>query len=183
MVEQNFVPEGIDADHRAALHANFARLERASAAQDTEQLVGTAKDLTECVCKVILECRGCTYGSAESLPKLAKKAMSELGAHPATHQGRPPLQRLTGALVQIPQTLAELRNRDGTGHGRASITELSTENAELVRAIGVAWSRWSLAALGRALADVQRVSEAVRRIQSEVFHRRRDDRTSAGVGG
>jgi len=166
------IPDGVLDSTRVAILANANRVDRAVAARDTEQIVGTAKDLVECISKVVIETLGGTYGSDEGLPKLAREELDALKAHPSGFQGRRSLQEFTQAVAKVPSAVAELRNHDGTGHGRPSPTDLHEETATFVYEVAVAWSRWMLAALGYVLAGMSELEEAVRAIEKgQVFHR------------
>jgi len=171
MIDPDDVPSQVHKDAAEAVLVNADRLSRAAAADDVEQVVGASKDLVECVAKVALDALGRSYGSNEDLPKLAKDALDALGLHPRAYQGRPPIQRMTGALSGLPAAVAELRNQDGTGHGRVNLTDLRVPSAQLAAAAAVAWSRWVLAAVGVVLQDLGRVNEAIDAIQESVFYR------------
>lgn len=46
-----------------------------------------------------------------------------------------------------------IRNDHGTGHGRATITDIDDELATVAVDAGYLWCRWALKRLGHALAD------------------------------
>lgn len=165
------VPPSVGASAIRAIVANSDRLERATEADDTEQMIGASKELVECVAKVVLDALGHTYGSDEDVPRLTREALDALGVHPSSYQGRPPIQRLTGSLVQVPNAVAELRNQDGTGHGRVNLTDLRDASAEYAVSAAVAWSHWILAALGEALKAVEQVNQAANDLRTQVFYR------------
>lgn len=165
MLDANSLPNGVSDSARTAILDHAARVDRAAEAGDVEQIIGTAKDLVECITKVVIETLGGTYGSGEDLPKLAKEALSALKAHPSGFQGRRPLQEFTRALAKVPAAVAELRNHDGTGHGRTQPTDLHEDTAAFVQHVAVAWSRWVLAALGRVLAGMSELDEAIHAIE------------------
>lgn len=124
MLDAESIPNGVADGARTAIVDHAERVDRAVAAGDVEQIIGTAKDLVECVAKVTIETLGGTYGSGEKLPKLTREALLALKAHPSGFQGRRPLQEFTKALAAVPVAVAELRNHDGTGHGRTEPTDL-----------------------------------------------------------
>jgi hypothetical protein len=138
---------------RAAVEAAVTRLERAAAADDVEQVIGTAKELVETVAKVVINALGGIYGSGADLPKLASDTLKALNLHPIALGGRPSLRKFGAALASTVNALAELRNTDGTGHGRATPSDLDASHATLAREAALAWSRWVLSATHRALQD------------------------------
>jgi len=138
---------------RDALRAGIDRLERGRLVGDVEAMVGASKELVETAAKVVLDALGHPYGSNTDLPGLASQALDALKLHPRAYQGRPSIQRLGASLSQSLQAIAELRNTDGTGHGRAHRSNLDPSHAEFVCAAALAWSQWLLSAADRALAE------------------------------
>jgi hypothetical protein len=166
MLDDAAIPDAVTGQARSAVLASAERIDRAMAASDVEQVIGGAKDLVECVSKIVIEAVGGTYASRDSLPRLAKEALTALKAHPAGFQARTPMHQLTAALTQVPSAVADLRNHDGTGHGRSSPTDLHPTSAEFAGHVALAWSKWVLAALARTLAGMAEVHDAIRRIET-----------------
>jgi hypothetical protein len=77
-----------------------------------------------------------TYGSDVEMPKLARQVRDLLETEPAGLQGRTSLGRLGGGLASTVVGVAELRNTDGTGHGRATPSELDPAHATLAPGCG-----------------------------------------------
>jgi len=165
VLEDADIPGAVATKSRSAILAGAVWVDRAMTEGDVEQIIGSAKDLVESIAKVVVEAAGGTYASNADLPRLAKDALETLKMHPNAFQGRDPMKRLTAALAQVPSALAELRNHDGTGHGRSSITDLYEASAEFVGHVAVAWSKWVLAALGQLLAGMAEVHDAIQRIE------------------
>ena len=140
-----------------AIEAARGRVARAVDANDAEAVVGASKDLAETVAKVVLDAMGGSYGSDAPLPKLASMAMKVLEIDPS----RPALQRLGGSLISAAGSIAELRNSDGTGHGRSARSTLGGPEAEFVRAATSAWCAWLLAIAEQRLADSTRIDAAL----------------------
>jgi len=137
---------------KEAIRAADERLERAFGARDLEATIGAAKDLVETVAKVVLDTAGAVYGSNASVEGLASEALAALGLSAAI-QGHPSLRGLSSSLVRVVQSVAELRNSDGTGHGRATRSSLDWSHAELSRNAAISWCQWILATADRVLAD------------------------------
>jgi hypothetical protein len=89
---------------------------------DPDLAIGTAKELIETCCKSILKERGVQIDGNPDIPKLVKMTAKELNLTPEDIPGKPQtddtLRRLLGSLATIPQSIAELRNIHGTGHGK-----------------------------------------------------------------
>lgn len=172
MLDSAAIPSGISDDARSAVAEYVERLERAAAAGDLAQVIGTAKDLVECAAKVVLQARGVLYGSRDDVGSLANRALATLGAHPSLYQDRPPVRQLAQTIAAIPPLVTQLRNSDGTGHGRPFVTDLHPATAEFVRHVATAWSTWLLAALDHHLQGLAQFSENVWAIeQGEPFRR------------
>jgi hypothetical protein len=88
---------------------------------DPRLAIGTSKELVETVCKMILADRGIVVDRKWELMELVKRAREELKLVaddvPDSAKGAETIRKLLGNLAAITQTLAELRNAYGTGHG------------------------------------------------------------------
>ncbi len=167
MLDDAAIPDAVTGQARSAVLASAERVDRAIAAGDAEQVIGSAKDLVECAAKIVIEAVGGTYASRDSLGRLGKEALIALNAHPSSFQARTPIHQLTAALTQVPSAVADLRNHDGTGHGRSSPTDLHPASAEFVGHVALAWSKWVLAALARTLAGMAEVHDAIQRPEQQ----------------
>lgn len=89
--------------------------------------IGTAKELIETCCKSILKECGIQIEGNPDIPRLVKITAKELDLTPDDIPGKPQtddtIRRLLGSLSTIAQSIAELRNIHGTGHGKESDTK------------------------------------------------------------
>jgi hypothetical protein len=113
----------------------------ASIDTDPDLAIGTAKELVETVCRTILAERAVEAASALDLAQLVKLTTKELKLTPSDipdeDAAADSLRRLLGSLGSITQSLAEIRNKFGTGHGKAANAKgLEPRHAKL--AIGAA---------------------------------------------
>jgi hypothetical protein len=146
----------------------MARIDRADAAADLEGIIGASKDLVETVAKVVLDVLGQSYGSDTPVQKLASMSMKALGIA----EDRPALQRLGGSMATAAGAIGELRNSDGTGHGRSVPSIINARHAEFARAAASAWCTWLLALAEDKLADTSRFNKALNEIGGERVFRR-----------
>jgi hypothetical protein len=153
------------ARRRAPRCSPAQRVERAFQARDIDQIIGSAKDLIECVAKVVVQSLGGSFANNANLPGLGAQALQMLGVHPQCFQDRDPLRILAKALAPVPGALGSLRNHEGTGHGRPVLSDLAEANAVFVGEIAAAWSRLVLAALGRVLAGMEAVQATAQAIE------------------
>lgn len=108
----------------------------ASIDADPDLAIGTAKELVETVCRTILEARAVEAATTLDLAQLVKLTTKELKLTPADIPddlaAADSLRRLLGSLGTITQSLAEIRNKFGTGHGKAANAKgLESRHAKL----------------------------------------------------
>ena len=102
-------------------------------AQDAALVAGTGKDLLEAVAGHILQQR---YGSVTmakmNFPTLLGQAFTTLNlATPQTpvKEGEPPKRRIERAMYELACGINQLRNKEGTGHGRPWLPHISATEA------------------------------------------------------
>ena len=103
---------------------------------DPRLAIGTSKELVETVCKTILADRGVAFDRKWEMSDLVKRTREELNLVPDdvpdSAKAADTIRRLLGNLGSITQSLAELRNAYGTGHGHDSRAKgLSPRHARL----------------------------------------------------
>ena len=116
------------------------RLEQA-VESDPTHAIGAAKELVETCCYTILSERGKPALDKPDLNPLVRRTLEELKLVPDgtsnEQKGARSIKSLLGNLATISQSLAELRNLYGTGHGKDGRTKgLSARHARL--AVGTA---------------------------------------------
>jgi hypothetical protein len=113
---------------------HLARIE-AGIGPDPASAIGSAKELLESVLKFVLDDYGVSYSNAASLSDLYKLVAIELRltreAVPASAKGSRAAQRILQNLATAVQSLAELRNELGVGHGRTAPSLALTRHARL----------------------------------------------------
>jgi hypothetical protein len=163
------VPEsGLSTTAIDAIAAARLRVERARQARDVEGVIGSSKDLAETIAKVVLDSLGASYGSDTPVAKLTAMTLKTLGVGTE----RPALQRLGGSMISAAGAIAELRNSDGTGHGRSAPSALSIHHAEFARSATEAWCTWVLAQVEARLSDTRRYDTVLADIGSDRVFRR-----------
>ncbi len=87
------------------------RIATARSGGDHELTVGSAKELIECVAKIVLDARGIAFGNATSFPKLVNAAHATLDRQPGTGLAMdPPVRDIAQAVKQV-----NLRTADSGG--------------------------------------------------------------------
>lgn len=108
---------------------------------DSTHAIGAAKELVETCCYTILTERGKPAADKPDLLPLVRRTLEELSLIPdgvqESTKGAKSIKSLLGNLATITQSLAELRNLYGTGHGKEGRSKrLPTRHARL--AVGAA---------------------------------------------
>ena len=102
---------------------------------DPAAAVGSAKELVESVCKFILDDYSVAYAQTDDLLALYKKVAAELRLSresvPDSAKGSAAAQRILQNLSTAVQSLAELRNELGVGHGRTKLSPAFARHARL----------------------------------------------------
>ncbi|MGW7099706.1 hypothetical protein ACWGH1_10035 [Streptomyces sp. NPDC054883] len=124
-------PKRIRPGHWVAIDGAYQRLVRAVASEDFAHVVGAAKELTESVARVTTEANGDVY--ADNAPYSALlSAAHGIVAHAVKPNLAPNdvLRAIPDNARKMATQLAEIRDRYGTGHGRADVHEVTEEVAE-----------------------------------------------------
>lgn len=119
---------------RAALDEQLARLRHN--AEDPGALLGGAKELLESICKFVLEEQAMLPDRKTDFDELLALALDRLQLQPQTVNAMAPGGKQLRAIYQSAKTTAstinELRNLQGTGHGRTLPTGISKETGRYV---------------------------------------------------
>ncbi|WP_169514068.1 abortive infection family protein [Jonesia quinghaiensis] len=140
----------LDTAGRPALEDQLARLQRNS--EDPGLQIGTAKELLEAVAKFVLE--AASMGEAAhkmDFQPLIGLAIERLDLHPKTVDSNLPggraVREVRQAARQVAIAVNELRNAQGTGHGRTLPTGVSPEMARYVAREAASLADWLLSEL------------------------------------
>ena len=102
---------------------------------DPAAAIGSAKELVESLCHVILEDYGVTPERRDDVLDLYKQVAGKLRLNaesvPSSAAGSAAAQKALRALVTTIQSLAELRNQIGLGHGRGTSSPALARHARL----------------------------------------------------
>lgn len=117
-------------DLTQALNAYIRRAKKG--AEDAALVTGTSKDLLEAVAAHILQERYGNYSSGSNFPTLLGQAFTTLNlATPQTptETGEPPQRRIERAMYELACGINQLRNKQGTGHGRPWLPNITDAEA------------------------------------------------------
>ncbi len=138
---------------RPAIEDQLERLRRAS--DDPALLLGTAKEVLESTAKYVLDVFSVPYSNRMHFDELWHHARDRLGLLPeqvdVAKPGGPQVRAMLGASWTIARTSNELRNLEGTGHGRTLPTGVTAEMALLVVRESCSTAELALATLDRLM--------------------------------
>jgi hypothetical protein len=144
---------GVGDDQWNAIVDAVNRLNRAVDANDLAAIVGGCKDLCECVAKVVLVART-EADEGLDYPALITKALTTLGRRPGHGDvADGPIRDMVQGARKVVVTLAEMRNKVGSGHGRATAPVTTVEHASLALNATRLWSEWALDRLAVVLEN------------------------------
>jgi hypothetical protein len=119
---------------RQAIEASIDRIRRSP--DDAALLLGTAKELLETTSRYVLEEVGQPAREAADFGELLYFARERLGLLPqSVSQGDPAartVREVYDGLWKVAKAVNELRNAEGTGHGRTSLPTVSPETARVI---------------------------------------------------
>ncbi|MFC9839745.1 abortive infection family protein [Rhodococcus sp. NPDC127530] len=133
--------DGATLGDRTTLDRHLKRIEPNITA-DPEAAIGSCKELVESVFVQILDERGVPHKRGDDLPTLFKAVSKALDLAGSSVDGDPDASRAVNSLLRglasSVQSLGELRNRAGTGHGRATSSTAGRRHARLALNAAVA---------------------------------------------
>lgn len=138
-------PDLLDGDSWLAVEQHRARLASALAANDAPWIIGSAKELVECVARVVATAKGTITPSNADFADVVNDAHLALD-----RQAGPGITRASDvrAIAQnakkIVLSVKDIRNDFGTGHGHAEVRSIADEMVQLVVAGALLWVRWAL---------------------------------------
>jgi hypothetical protein len=163
-------PEGLGDGEWSAVNDAEQRLLRAKASSDGPLVIGSAKELCETIAKIVIVERGEVPPSSVDMSALVTIAHKALRFQPgdglADDDGT---RQVAGGLKSVVVGLAEMRNRYGTGHGRAAVADVEPEHAEIAFTAALLWSAWALRRLEPFIAGDS--TALVRDLEGIIFHR------------
>ena len=163
-------PKGLGEEQWSAIGEADERLRQAKSGGDGPLVIGTAKELCEAIAKVVVAERGGTLSGAADLPDVVTAAHKALEFQPGEGVANDPeTRKVAQGLKSIVLGLGELRNRRGTGHGRATPGNAVEEHVDLAYEAAYVWSSWALRRLEPYIAGD--VTALVRDLEDQNFHR------------
>jgi len=160
--------QGIGDDQWIAVCDSVDRLNRAVEVNDFPAVVGGSKELCECVAKVVLVARTEADEGLE-YPALISKALTSLGRKPGHGDvAERPVRDIVQGASKVVSNLAEMRNKVGTGHGRATAPHATGEHASLALNATRLWCEWALDRLAVVLEN--EVDVLIDDLSGSTFH-------------
>lgn len=136
-----FVADAATLPDEPALREHIGRMQRALGDGDTAQLIGSSKELLETTAKLVLVRVG--EPEPSKFPALVGRSLEVLKLHPKSDLSArgdltEPVRKILGGVLQVALGVNELRNDQGTGHGRAAASiSLKDRHARLAAGAAV----------------------------------------------
>lgn len=150
-------PAHLDDESWDAVTTYCERLDKALVADDRQAVVGAAKELVECIARVVLKVTGATLGDEAKFGATVDAAQRQLGLRPVDLGNSPALRSIAQSALTMVKSVNELRNDVGTGHGRAKIPDISDAAAQAAVDAAMLWSSWVLRVLEPLMASSAQV--------------------------
>ena len=132
------------------LHEHLQRI-KDSLTRDPANAIASSKELLESLFKLILDQENVEFGKSDDIPTLYKKVGAALNVNaesvPASTAASQTIQKLLRTLATTVQSIAELRNEIGTGHGRIAPSIATEMHARLALNSTVTVAEFLLGAL------------------------------------
>ena len=110
---------------------------------DSAGTVGAVKELIESTAKTVLEALHIEVPPTEDMPWLIKQTQVALGLAASSLRqdvdASTPVKKILGGLSSVVIGIVELRNTEGSGHGRSRGTRLTSRHARLAVNAARAW--------------------------------------------
>lgn len=163
-------PDGLDDTAWAAIDQALTRLNTAISASDLQLVIGCAKELAESVAKVVLVARGNTVASGAAFLDVLGNAHAALDRQPGRGLAvDAQIRNIAQGAKKVASQLPELRNKYGTGHGRAVAPEVADELALVAVDGALLWVRWALRRLHHLIKG--RPDLLIRDLEGATFYR------------
>lgn len=144
-------------DQWRAIEDAYGRLASALATDDRPLIVGSSKELVECVARVTLVAYGRVVADEDEYTKVLASA-HQIVEHAMGPDipGNHPLRQIPQYAKKMALQLRELRNGYGTGHGRATVHDITDEVIDASVHAALVWVRWALTRLQAVLLGALR---------------------------
>lgn len=133
--------------------------------EDPGGVVGAVKELLEATAKTVLEHLGQPVDTNEDLPSLITRTQNALGLGVATVDDSldtaASVKKILGSLKGLALGITQLRNSEGSGHGRVRGSKLTPRHARLALNAGRTWCEIVLDTYGDTTAPWRNRSPAV----------------------
>ncbi|MDK8849369.1 hypothetical protein BXT90_06835 [Corynebacterium amycolatum] len=138
-------PQHFDESNWNGLLLEQKRFQRAIKANDLGDAVGSLKTMIESISKTVLELGGKPQKGSAKFPNVFQSAHSELldqSIEGKTVEG--PSRNIVEQARKMINSLDEIRNQSGSGHGRTFVPNLKEDTVELLCSITFSWILWAL---------------------------------------
>ena len=161
---------GLSDEHWQAIDDHQGRLDRAVERDDLSGVIGAAKELCECIARVICAVQAQTVSNTDDFGQVISTAHEALDRRPGRGSAvEAHVRQIAETAKKMTVRLGQLRNELGTGHGRSLIPVVTRETAAMAEQSGRLWATWALARLDEVLRG--EVPRLVQELEGGWWHR------------
>jgi hypothetical protein len=163
-------PDHLENEAWDAIQVHVRRLEGAQNSSDAGWVIGSAKDLIECVARVVLDAKGVSLSGTADFDEAVNAAHVALQRQPGQDVSMSPdIRAIASSARKMVLGVRSVRNNDGAGHGRARVRAIEEETVTAIFDATVLWVRWALRRLGHIL--IGEADRLIAELQASVVYR------------
>jgi hypothetical protein len=145
-------PDHLEDDAWEAIQVPVRRLDGAQTSADAGWVIGCAKDLIECVARVVLDAKGLPLSGTADFDEAVDAAHVALERQPGRDVSMSPdIRSIAGSAKKMVLNVRSVRNNDGAGHGRARVRAIEEETVTVIADATALWGWWALRRLEHIL--------------------------------
>jgi Abortive infection C-terminus len=145
-------PDHLEDEAWKSIEVHVSRFEMARLSDDAGWAIGSAKDLVECVARVVLDAKGVVVPANADFDESVNAAHLALERQPGRDVSMSSdIRAIASSAKKIVIHVRAIRNEHGSGHGRARLKAVDEEMRTVVCDAAVLWVRWALRRLEHIL--------------------------------
>lgn len=164
-------PDHLEDEAWQSIEVHLNRFEMARRASDAGWAIGSAKDLVECVARVVLDAKGVVIPANADFDESVNAAHSALERQPGRDVSMSSdIRAIASSAKKIVIHVRAIRNEHGSGHGRARLKAIDEEMNTVVCDAAILWVRWALRRLEHIL--IGEADRLIAELRDAIVYRR-----------
>jgi len=164
-------PAHLEDEAWKAIQVHARRLETAKDSSDAGWVIGCAKDLIECVARVVVDAKGLPLSGTADFDEAINAAHVALERQPGQDVSMSPdIRAIASSAKKMVLNVRSVRNNDGAGHGRARVRAIEEETVTAIVDATALWVRWALRRLGHIL--IGEADRLIAEVRDAIVHKK-----------